>query len=163
MSQLQTVECPHCKQRLCHDGGVSGRTVECPRCHNDLTIPADDRWHNDPPRVLRDEGIDLNGEIAGQAPVQADGRMWGRSFYFRAKWDRWSFTACVSADIDASWINPPKDEAGLFRDGEYRGFYLSGDYPGASFMRYDVAEAIIRQCGQRLLAAMQGAEPGPDS
>lgn len=160
MSQLQVVQCPRCMNRLFHDGSAAGRVVACPHCHADLAIPADERWHSDPPRALHDGSIALDGEIAGQAPVQAEGRVRGHPFYFRAKWEHWTFTACVSADIDASCINPPTDEDGLFRDGEYRGFYLSGAYPGASFMRYDDAEAIIKRCSRRLLEALD-AEPGP--
>lgn len=159
MSQLQVVNCLRCRNRFYHDGSAAGRVIACPNCQADLTIPADERSHSDPPRTLRDEGLALIGDIAGQAPVQADGRVRGHPFYFRAKWEHWTFTACVSADIDASCINPPADEDGFFRDGDYRGFYLSGEYPEASFMRYDDAEAIIRQCGRRLLQALD-AESG---
>ena len=63
MSQLQAVECPRCMNRLYHDGSVAGRVVACPRCHADLSIPADERWHNDPPRALHDGGSALDGEI----------------------------------------------------------------------------------------------------
>jgi hypothetical protein len=151
---LQAVECPHCKERLFHDGSIAGRVITCPHCSADLQMAQDPKWHNDPARQVLDEVIALECLIEGQAPVQADGTVCGHPFYFRAKWDSWTFTACVNADIDPSCINPPTDENGFFWDREYRGFYLSAKFPQASTMRYDLAEAIIRDCAHQFLAAL---------
>ena len=61
----------------------------------------------------------------------------------------WEFTVSISHDIDAAAIWPTADEVGFFQMDEYRGYYVCGDYGReheASFMRYDEAERIIREC-----------------
>lgn len=113
-------------------------------------------WHNDPERHIDDTVARLVCHIYGQAPVQADGLVDGKPFYFRSRWAAWTFTVCVSHDIDAAAIDPPVEQPGFFQTNEYRGYFLSGDYgtePEASFMRYDEAERIIRECAQRYLRA----------
>ena len=157
MSHLQAVSCPHCNERLFHDGSIAGRDLACSHCGGTVHIPDDHRWHNDPVRQIHDESLALDGEIYGQAPVQADGRICGHQFYFRAKWDNWEFTVSLNADIDASCLNPP-DTNGFFQEGEYRGFNVGEAYSEASFMRYDNAEAIIKRCGKKLSEAMDNPE-----
>ena len=79
-----------------------------------------------------------------------------RAVYFRSRHAAWTFTVCVSHGIDASAIDPPSDEPGFFQTHEYRGYYLSGDHGKeheASFMRYDEAEQIIRECVRQYLRA----------
>lgn len=157
MSDLQVAACPHCNERMFHDGSIAGRTVVCPHCKDSFQIPVNNRWHHDPPRTLRDESTGFECELYGQAPVQAHGRVRGHPFYFRAKWSHWDFTVCVNADIDASCIQPKTDEPGFFDDREYRGFYLGGEFNEASYMRYDAAEAIMRNCVRQFLEALEKA------
>jgi hypothetical protein len=98
----------------------------------------------------------MSCHIWGFAPVNGEGRVRGAPFYFRARHGAWSFTVCVSHDIDPSCIDPPTDTPGFFVDREYRGYYLSewyGKEPEASWMKYDEAERIIRDCVQKYLKA----------
>jgi hypothetical protein len=117
-------------------------------------------WHNDPERYLDDPALGLSCRIYGQAPVQAEGRVGGAPFYFRARHAAWDFTVCLSHDIDASAIWPPDERPGFFTSDEYRGYYLRGDYgrrQEASFMRYDEAERIIRECARKYRRAVAEA------
>lgn len=111
-------------------------------------------WHNDPERIIDDSAIGLSCHIYGQAPVQADGRVGGKPFYFRSRHAAWTFTVCISHDIDAAAIYPQVEQPGFFQIDEYVGYFLSGEYGtghGASSMRYDDAERIVRDCCRRFL------------
>ncbi|WP_422927250.1 hypothetical protein [Singulisphaera sp. PoT] len=125
---------------------------------------AEESWINEPERHVHDAALGLVCHIYGLAPVQADGRLAGHPFYFRARHDFWTFTLCTNADIDPSCINPPEEnQVGLFRDGEYEGYELAGDYGSprgheASFMPYAEAERLIRECAARYLR--ESNDPG---
>jgi hypothetical protein len=109
----------------------------------------------EPERHVLIEALGLECHIYGQAPVQADGRLAGHPLYFRARHDFWTFTLCTNADVDPSCLRPG-DETGFFRDGEFEGFELTGDYGSpheASFMPYAEAERLIRECASRYLLA----------
>jgi hypothetical protein len=93
----------------------------------------------------------LTGHLSGQAPVQAEGHIKGYPFYFRAKWDSWTFTVCLNGTGDPICIGPPSDEDGLFKDREHQGFYMGRHFPEAGYMRYDEAEALILSCAQLFL------------
>jgi hypothetical protein len=88
----------------------------------------------------------LQCRLYGQAPVQAEGTVIGKRFYFRARWDSWSFSVADSEDIDPVDVQLP--EQGFLREGQYgrRNGY------DASRMKYDDAEAVIRQCAQEFVA-----------
>jgi len=112
--------------------------------------------HNDPERYIDDRALGLSFRVCGYAPVQADGRVRGAPFYFRSRHAAWTFTVCISHDIDASAIDAPEDKSGFVQIGEYRAYYISGDYgkgDEASFMRYDEAERIIRECVRQYVRA----------
>jgi hypothetical protein len=111
--------------------------------------------HQDPRRKIEDEALSLDCEIAGQHPVQAEGRIRGYPFYFRAKWDQWQFRISLQMTYDPAALFPPDSTNGFFYEGEIRGFFLSDDFPEASYMRYDQAEAIIRNCVRRFEDALE--------
>ena len=78
--------------------------------------------------------------------MQTEGIFGDIPFYFRARHKHWTFTACLShSDYNPSFLNPGNVEQGVFSDGEYRGYILSDYFAGASSMRYDDAERIIRK------------------
>ena len=115
----------------------------------------------EPERRVRDAALSLECHIYGHAPVQADGRLSGYPFYFRARHCGWSFTLCTNADIEPSAL-VEGDEPGFFHNGEYEGFALWGDYGSeteASYMPYAVAERLIRECAGRFLAERKPTEP----
>lgn len=118
--------------------------------------PNDPAMHYEPERHIEDRSLGLSCHIYGQAPVQADGRVSGAPFYFRARHQAWTFTVCVSHDIDPSTIDPPEDEPGFFWTAEFHGYYLSGETGKehrVGFMPYDEVEKIIRQCAREYLRA----------
>jgi hypothetical protein len=155
MSDLQVAVCPDCGRQLFHDGSIAGRTLPCPQCESIVQIPDDNGCHHDPKRTLSDGGTGLEGTLYGQAPVQAEGHILGHPFYFRAKWNYWTFTVSVNSDADPACIEPKEDEPGFFEVGESQGYYLSGEFNNASFMRYDDAERIIRDCVQQFILALK--------
>jgi hypothetical protein len=115
-----------------------------------------------PQSTIRDDALGFECEIYGQHPVQAEGRIQGNPFYFRAKWDFWTFTVCTNSDDQEvpSCINPPQDKPGCFEDGEHRGYYLNeyfGSDTAASYMELDIAEAIIRDCVGQFVEALRDA------
>ncbi len=78
------------------------------------------------------------------APVQAEGTIAGRPFYFRARHDGWTFAVADQPEVDPVEIDSASAARGRgwFRSGtigtprEYRASYLSADE----------AAAIIRRC-----------------
>jgi hypothetical protein len=113
---------------------------------------------NEPERHVRDAALDLECVIYEHAPVQADGRLAGHPLYFRARFSNWAFVLCTNADIDPSALaggvgrNP-----GFFREGEFEGFEVWGDYGSymeASYMPYARAEQLIRECASQYFSAV---------
>lgn len=160
MTGVQEHKCPHCGWDFFHDGSLAGRTIPCPNCKKEFRMPGVEA----PQRTVRDEALAFECTIYGHHPVQAEGRVQGHPFYFRAKWGFWTFTVCTNSDNQEipSSITPPRDEPGLFDDEEYRGFYLSeqwGSDQEAGYMDLDTAEGIIRNCVQRFVEAI-GSEEG---
>ena len=108
---------------------------------------------------MQDRTLDLACEIYGQHPVQAEGLVQGHPFYFRAKWDFWTFTVCTNSenpDVPSS-LNPPEDKSGFFEDGIHEGFHLSeafGSDTDASYMNLDIAENVIRDSAQQFVEAV---------
>jgi len=119
-----------------------------------------------PGATFRDDELDLECTFFGQHPVQGEGYVMGYPSYFRAKWNFWHFTVCVShksSPVIATLIDPPNDETGFFECGEYRG-YMETEYFGtgldASTMPLHVAEAIVRACAHRCLDALTSGDGG---
>lgn len=81
----------------------------------------------------------LEGELWGNAPVQALGTLNGREFCFRARHNEWTFEIAESAT------------SALPSDGGRGGFVRSGSFSNASFMSPDVAESLIVTCVEQFL------------
>jgi hypothetical protein len=114
----------------------------------------------EPDRHFRDAHLGLECHIWCHAPVQADGRLAGLPFYFRARHSGWSFTLCTDVDVDPAALVEP-DVPGFFSDGEFTCYALWGDYGTdheASYMPYAVAERLIRECAARYLAESSHAK-----
>ncbi len=75
--------------------------------------------------------------ISGKCPVQAYGTVDGQPFYFRARWDEWSF-AIAEMDGDPVLINSPSD--GFYREGKF------GSGMDAGYMPPATAREIIERC-----------------
>jgi hypothetical protein len=78
------------------------------------------------------------------APVQAEGTVAGRSFYFRARGDTWEFTVAEREGDDPSELREEDVTGG-------RAWYLSGTLPGrfeASWMPLEKATSLINECAR---------------
>jgi hypothetical protein len=53
------------------------------------------------------------------APVQAEGTFHGNAFYFRSRWDGWTFSLSEDQTIDPVSIQK-EDESGFFASGSYK-------------------------------------------
>ncbi|MCA8832281.1 hypothetical protein [Hymenobacter pini] len=95
-------------------------------------------------RILVDESIQLTGVLEGYAPVQAEGTVAGRPFYFHARWNEWMFSITETEEVDAVdmqlLIHP--EPYGFTRAGH------TGNAYEASWMPLDDAESIIKQCSK---------------
>jgi hypothetical protein len=88
--------------------------------------------------------LNLSGIIYGSAPVQAEGTINGFTFYFRAKYDEWTFSISEHSEIDPVDIQLPETgkQFGYFAEGKYGTVFDSK----ASYMEYDIAKDIIQRC-----------------
>jgi hypothetical protein len=99
------------------------------------------------------EALRLEFEFTSSpAPVQAEGTVADRPFYFRARGDTWEFTV---AERDGD------DPAGLGEEDVSLGsaWYRSGTLPGrfdASWMPLDQARSLIEECAREYIAARTG-------
>ena len=86
--------------------------------------------------------------ITTAAPVQAQGLVGGRPFYFRARWNEWTFSISEDPAVDpADFSSPGEDDYWFFRQGTYG----AGGY-SAGFMPLPEAETIIQRCALEYLA-----------
>jgi hypothetical protein len=73
------------------------------------------------------------------SPVQAEGTIDGKAFYFRSRHDQWTFAVSEDADLDPVDIDSPQ-----------QGFFILRQYGTkryeASYMPLDEAEKIIEDC-----------------
>gem|GEM_PF-4736818 len=94
---------------------------------------------NDPERNITESSIGLSCHLYGQTlgASRRTPRNRNHSILFRARHEHWEFTACVSHDIDPSWLNPGNVELGFFTDGEYPGYLVGSEASDAGNMRYD--------------------------
>lgn len=76
--------------------------------------------------------------LGGNCPVQAEGTVCGKPFYFRARWEHWSFRVGTDPIGNPEWL----------REGEW------GDGPfAAGWMPEDEARKIIERCAAMFAAA----------
>ena len=100
------------------------------------------------------ENKDLNwkGRLDGPGPVQAWGTINGFSFYFRARWDDWSFAISENPAIDPVDIQ-------MIEQGKEHGYFAEGSLGGkhweylASYMEPSMAIDIITKCSIEYLKA----------
>ena len=82
------------------------------------------------------------------APVQAEGTVSGRAFYFRARGEEWELTIAEQPGIDPADVGPDDVAAGA-------AWYRSGVVPGgqfaASYLPPDQARSIIDECARAFL------------
>lgn len=79
------------------------------------------------------------------APVQAEGTVCGKPFYFRSRHEDWSFAVSENPEVDPVDIQLPEQGAlhGYFVEETY------GDKPyAASYMPLEEAIRIIERCAQ---------------
>lgn len=80
------------------------------------------------------------------APVQYEGKIGDLYFYFRARWNGWSF-GIGKTQLEAA-------EATMYENGLFsRRSDWGGEFAAASWMPFDVAEELIRQCIEEYYAS----------
>ncbi len=86
--------------------------------------------------------------ITTAAPVQAQGIVAGHPFYFRARWNEWTFSISEDPDVYPVDLDYPEVGCyGFFRQGEYG----AGKY-SASYMPLAEAGEIMERCIREYLA-----------
>lgn len=99
------------------------------------------------PNPLEDlgEGVTVNA-TTGAAPVQVEGEVDGKCFYFRSRGDNWYF--CIADTPDAA-IRAEFQQTAFYVECKYG---LPQGYPPshflASWMPHDVARQLIQTCIQ---------------
>src|SRR3712207_2996748 len=85
--------------------------------------------------------------ITTAAPVQAEGTLAGRPFYFRARWDEWTVAVSERPGVDPAELDPaPGEDRGWVRAGKF-----GGRYEG-SHLSAPEADRIIRECAAAYLS-----------
>ena len=84
------------------------------------------------------------------APVQAEGRVAGRRFYFRARHDEWRFVVAEHPDVDPAMLDADASARGL-------GWWAEGAIGAAREHRASrlcgtEVHALLEQCARRYLA-----------
>ena len=87
--------------------------------------------------------------LTGFCPVQGWGIVERYPFYFRARWEEWSFSASEDPNVDPVDIQMEAQGAahGFFREEAYG----AGPYD-AGWMPLDEAETLIQRCTSEYLA-----------
>lgn len=86
--------------------------------------------------------------LGGNCPVQAEGTINGKPFYFRARGESWSLSVGgIDAVSDPEW--------------EHSEWY--GEWPAAGWMTPEEAEAFLRQAAERYARGEPGAGLPDDS
>lgn len=114
-----------------------------------LTDDPDVQWHSE--RVAPVPGL-ICEFTCPAAPVQAEGTIASYPFYFRARWDEWSFAVSERAGLDPAAIDSPD----VREDG---GWFRGGALPGprdASYMAISEAKMLIQICAREYLSDQTG-------
>ena len=99
------------------------------------------------------DSLPLTYEITTPAaPVQAEGRVAGQPFYFRARHDGWHFVVATCPDGDPAALDADCAASGS-------GWWAEGHVGGprdfaASYLSEGEARAIIERCARAYLAEM---------
>jgi hypothetical protein len=87
------------------------------------------------------------------APVQAEGVVAGRPFYFRARGEKWEFTVAERPENDPAALGPKDAATGA-------AWYRSGVVPGgrfaASYLPLDQARSLICECAREYINERAG-------
>ena len=79
------------------------------------------------------------------APVQAEGMVAGRAFYFRARGEEWELTIAEQPGVDPSELGAEDVAAGT---AWYRSGVVSGGRFAASYLPLDQARSLIDECAR---------------
>ena len=85
------------------------------------------------------------------APVQAEGTVCGRPFYFRARHSSWSFAAARIPNLDPKALVLPER-------GSSEVFLIEGKLGKASYMSLGKARKLIESCAEAYLREQRKTE-----
>jgi hypothetical protein len=87
------------------------------------------------------------------APVQAEGTVAGRAFYFRARGEEWAFVIAEQSGEDPAALGPEDAAAG---SAWYRSGTVSGGRFAASYLPAAEARSLIQECARAYLEERAG-------
>lgn len=85
------------------------------------------------------------------APVQAEGTVCGKPFYFRARHSSWSFVAARGPKLDPKALVLPEH-------GSSEVFLIEGKFGKASYMSLSKARELIESCAEAYLRQQTKSE-----
>src|SRR5437867_441378 len=85
------------------------------------------------------------------APVQAEGTVCGKPFYFRARHSSWSFAAARKPNLDPKALLLPER-------GSSEVFLMEGKFGKASYMSLSKARKLIESCVETYLREQTKSE-----
>ena len=85
------------------------------------------------------------------APIQAEGTVYGRPFYFRARHSSWSFAAARNPNLDPEALVLPER-------GSSEVFLIEGKFSKASYMSLSKARKLIESCAEAYLREQTNTE-----
>lgn len=94
---------------------------------------------------MADLNLQMDLTNHGFCPVQVEGTVNGHPFYFRARWDEWSFSISLNPDVDV--VGMTSSEGGFYREEKY-GMHR---HYAASYMPDEDIETTIRQCAHEFI------------
>jgi hypothetical protein len=90
-------------------------------------------------KEFENKSLNVKGVIYGSGPVQAEGTVNDFKFYFRAKYDEWTFSISEYSYFDPVDIQLPEF-------GVRYGYFTEARFKGASYMEVQVALDLIETC-----------------
>lgn len=87
------------------------------------------------------------------APVQAEGVVADRAYYFRARGEAWEFTIAERPGGDPAALGPEDAASGA---AWHRSGVVRGDRFAASYLPLDQATSIIHECARAYIAERAG-------
>jgi hypothetical protein len=122
---------------------ISATAGPAPWSLDDLAMPEVKRqWSGE----VYEEALKLDGSVSGMCPVQGEGELDGKPWYFRARYEHWTFTL-AEAEGNPHGVRSLFHEAALESGWNIERAWPFGQY-SAGYMPVKAALAIVRACAR---------------